>query len=113
VAGDDCIGCLERPLRKDLEKPARTPCELHGAQELRTTSAAADDGAIAPHEVPGREPLLFDETLEERGSCFVAHRQEPELLSAVEVDDDPRRPATESSTRVVDEHWAAKHCSPS
>jgi hypothetical protein len=51
-----------------------------------------------------REAFPMGEWLEKRRRRLVVHGQERELVTPIEENDDPRRPAAEASAPVVEEH---------
>ncbi len=58
--------------------------------------------------MPAREAFPMGEWLEKRRRSLVTHGQKRELATPIEKDDDPRRPAAEPSSAVVEEHRATQ-----
>lgn len=90
--------------------PQHTSCRSGKTQcpeELDATCPVPRERTVIEREMPTREALVLGERLEEWRRLLVVHREQRELLSPVEHDDDPRRPAAEASARVVKEHRAA------
>lgn len=107
MPADRPVERVEHSVGDGGEQPACGSGEPHRAQELDSSRPVPDKGAIAAREMPAREALVLGERLEELRRLLVVHREQRELLSPVEEDDDPRRPAAEPSTGVVEEDRAA------
>ena len=72
-----------------------------------TKNAVADGRPVALHESPACTALVLGEILEEHRCRRILERQDRETLSAIDSDDDTRRPPAEASAGVVQEHRSA------
>lgn len=70
--------------------------------------AVAEDRAVAPHQAPAVEALVFRQGCEQVSRDVIVERDERQTASAVETDDDTRRPAAEASAGVVQEDRPAQ-----
>lgn len=67
-----------------------------------------DESPVAEQQTPTLVPLGIGQRGQKPISGVIVQRQERELLTPVEVDDDTRRPAAEASARVVQQHRAGQ-----
>lgn len=68
----------------------------------------AEDRAVALHEAPAVEALVFRKGSEKVSRHEIVERDERQTVPAIEADDDTRRPATEASAGVVQEDGPAR-----
>jgi hypothetical protein len=69
-------------------------------EQLGAGRTARRGAPARPDEVPGREPLVRGQWLEERRGCVVRERQEGEAATTVDGCDGTRREAAETSAAV-------------
>ena len=86
--------------------PGEQPIQRVG--QPATNDAVADGRPVAFHESPARVALVFGETVEQTGRRRIVERQEREMLSVIDSDDDTRRPPAEASAGVVEQHGSAR-----
>jgi hypothetical protein len=109
VPCDEVVCPVERSPWDAAERAADGSGEGHRAEELDTTCAASDDGAVGHREMPGRKALLLVHSLEQRCRLGRAHRQERELVVSVHPCDGTRREAAEASAGVVEQYGPSSH----
>ena len=106
MAGDKAVHAVEHAVGDDSQKQAERLRESQREQELASAHAVADRRAACAYEVPARVALALGDICQQRRRLLVPQRQEVELLVPVELGDDPRRPAAQSSVGVVEKDGA-------
>jgi hypothetical protein len=81
---------------------------VQGVGHAAPDDAVAEDRAVALHEAPAVEALVFRQRREKVSRHEIVERDERKAVSSVEEDDDTRRPAAEASAGVVQEDRAAQ-----
>jgi hypothetical protein len=81
---------------------------VQGIGHASPDDAVAEDRAVALHEAPAVEALVFRQGREEVSRHEIVERDERKTLPSIEADDDTRRPAAEASAGVVQEDRTAE-----
>jgi hypothetical protein len=108
IACDHVVGGLESGVGKRGEQTRRPTSPSHRAEQRDAAPSAPDEPPVPENQVPGREAFVGAKRGKEVTRVRIVHRQECELLAAVERGDDPRRPATEASAPVVEQDRSAE-----
>jgi hypothetical protein len=108
VARNEAVRVLDDAVRKGVKETAGRPGAAHRAQKYDASSPALDERPVREHQAPRRHARVIGYPFEQVRHSFVLQRQECEALFAVELGDDPRRPAAEPSARVVEENGAVE-----
>ena len=108
MAGDEPVETVKNRRGNPAEKAADRTRESHGLQQVGHAAAVPGERAIPPREAPGIEPLAVGEPGEQRRRRVVLQRQDGEVLSPVEPDDDQGGEPAEPAPGVVEEHGAAE-----
>jgi hypothetical protein len=88
---------------------AQPPSQAEFGQECdATSSVACERRAVAEDEPPTLSARLLGHGSEEAAGVVVVEREQSQLLVAVKVDDEPRRPAAELSATGVQKDRAPK-----
>lgn len=84
---------------------------VQGVGHASPGDAVAEDRAVALHQAPAVQALVFRQGREKVPCDVIVERDERQTVSAIETDDDTRRPAAEASAGVVQEDRPAqRHC---
>jgi hypothetical protein len=81
---------------------------IQGIGHASPDDAVAEGRAVALHEAPAVEALVFRQRREKVSRHEIVERDERKAVPSVEEDDDTRRPAAEASAGVVQEDWTAE-----
>ena len=85
---------------------------VEGIGRASPDDAVAEDRAVALHEAPAVEALVFRQRREKVSRHEIVERDERKTMTSIEADDDTRRPAAEASAGVVEEDRAAQRYRP-
>jgi hypothetical protein len=81
---------------------------VQGVGHASPDDAVAEDRAVAIHQAPAGQALVFRQGREKVACDVIVERDERQTVSAIETDDDTRRPAAEASAGVVQEDRPAQ-----
>jgi len=81
---------------------------VEGIGRASPDDAVAEDRAVALHEAPAVEALVFRQRREKVSRHEIVERDERKTMTSIKTDDDTRRPAAEASAGVVEEDRTAQ-----
>jgi hypothetical protein len=108
MPSDDVIEAVERAVRNGAEETGGESSEAHRLEEGGEAFPLAREHPVSMGKAPARQALACRKLLDERRRVRVAQGKEREGPVPVDDGDDPRRPAAEASTGVVQQYRPAQ-----
>jgi hypothetical protein len=111
VTGDEPIERIdERGRTEDLQQPAEPECQPELDEERHASAPIARQRRpVAKDEPPALTARLLGDGVEQTGGLVVGQRQQRKAFVSVELGNDPRCTAAESSPARVQHHRARQH----